>query len=121
MDTNFKHLTAFLIELGVERIGHTTKSYLAHLIGVYRDMEAGGCAEEVCRAGMFHSIYGTQQFQGFTLPLPESLRAPKPHERERGRVALLVFLLFLHPLGFPAGIQNDPLPSHHHRHHPRTH
>ena len=28
-----------------------------------------GCPEDVCRAGMFHSIYGTEKFQGFTLPL----------------------------------------------------
>jgi hypothetical protein len=32
-------------------------------------MEAGGCTEEVCRAGMFHSIYGTEKFQRFALPL----------------------------------------------------
>jgi hypothetical protein len=32
-------------------------------------METAGCTEEVCRAGMFHSIYGTERFQGFKLPL----------------------------------------------------
>ena len=32
-------------------------------------MEARGCNEELCRAGMFHSIYGTEKFQGFALPL----------------------------------------------------
>jgi hypothetical protein len=69
MDKNFKRLTDFLITLGTEQVGHTHKSYLAHLIGVYRDMEAEGCTEEVCRAGMFHSIYGTERFQRFALPL----------------------------------------------------
>jgi hypothetical protein len=69
MRADFKRLTDFLVGLGVEEIGHTGKSYLAHLIGVYRLMEAQGCSEELCRAGMFHSIYGTQLFQGFTLPL----------------------------------------------------
>jgi hypothetical protein len=69
MNTPFKQLTDFLTGLGVEQIGHTSKSYLAHLIGVYRDMEAGGCPPEVCRAGMFHSIYGTERFRGFTLSL----------------------------------------------------
>src|SRR5262249_14307823 len=58
-----------LVELGIEKIGHTNKTYLAHLVGVYRDMEAAGCAPEVCCAGMFHSIYGTELFQGFKLPL----------------------------------------------------
>jgi hypothetical protein len=69
MASDFKRLTDFLVGLGVEQIGHTQKSYLAHLIGVYRLMEANGCSPELCRAGLFHSIYGTQLFQGFTLPL----------------------------------------------------
>lgn len=39
----------------------------ANLIGVYRLIEAQGCTEELCRAGMFHSIYGKERFRGFTL------------------------------------------------------
>ena len=69
MEKRFKQLTDFLVGLGIEQVGHTAKSYLAHLIGVYRDMESEGCTEEVCRAGMFHSIYGTEKFQRFALPL----------------------------------------------------
>jgi hypothetical protein len=71
MDTNYKRLTDFLVALNVEQVPHTNKSYLAHLVAVYRLMEARGCTEEVCRAGMFHSIYGTQQFQGFKLALDQ--------------------------------------------------
>src|SRR5271165_934999 len=67
--TTFKRLTHFLVKLGIEQIGHTNKSYLAHLVGVYRYMEERDCSEELCRAGMFHSIYGTELFQGFKLPL----------------------------------------------------
>lgn len=69
MHEDMKRLTDFLIQLGVQQVGHTGKTYLAHLVNVYRLMKDQGCEEEVCRAGMFHSIYGTQQFQGFTLPL----------------------------------------------------
>ncbi len=69
MDKDFKRLTNFLVGIGIENIPHTEKSYLAHLIAVYRDLESLGCPEDVCRAGMFHSIYGTEKFQGFTLPL----------------------------------------------------
>lgn len=68
---NFKTLTDFLVNLGIEKIDHTQKSYLAHLIGVYRFLESEGYDEELCRAGMFHSIYGTQSFQGFKLPLEQ--------------------------------------------------
>jgi hypothetical protein len=69
MEKDFKSLTDFLVGMGVEQIPHTRKSYLAHLIAVYRDLESQGYPEDVCRAGMFHSIYGTEMFQGFTLPV----------------------------------------------------
>jgi hypothetical protein len=69
MDKDFKRFTDFLVSLGIEQVPHTEKSYLAHLIALFRLLERQGCAEDVCRAGMFHSIYGTEKFQGFTLPL----------------------------------------------------
>jgi hypothetical protein len=69
MDKDFKRMTDFLVGIGIEQVPHTQKSYLAHLIAVFRDLERAGCSEDVCRAGMFHSIYGTEKFQGFTLPL----------------------------------------------------
>lgn len=69
MDNDWKRLTDFLVNLGVDEVEHSSKSFLAHLIGVYKYMEARGCDQELCRAGMFHSIYGTELFQGFKLPL----------------------------------------------------
>jgi hypothetical protein len=69
MSAGYKHSTDFLIALGIEKVPHTGKSYLAHLVNVYRLMESAGCDEELCQAGIFHSIYGTEAFQGFKLPL----------------------------------------------------
>jgi hypothetical protein len=69
MGPRIKQLTDFLVGIGVEQVGHTGKSYLSHLVGVYRDLEARGHSADVCSAGMFHSIYGTERFRGFTLPL----------------------------------------------------
>src|SRR5579872_1149012 len=69
MDGSTRHLTDFLIELGTEKIPHTNKNYLAHVIAVHRLMRDQGCTDELCRAGMFHSIYGTELFQRFALPL----------------------------------------------------
>ena len=69
MHANYKQWTDFLVNLGIEKVAHTEKTYLGHLINVYRLMEAEGCDDELCRAGMFHSIYGTERFQGFKLPL----------------------------------------------------
>ena len=69
MAAEMKRLTDFLLDVGIDKVSHTNKSYLAHLIGLYRDLEARGCTDDVCRAGMFHSIYGTELFQGFKLPV----------------------------------------------------
>ena len=69
MSANYKQFTDFLVELGIEKVPHSQKTYLAHLVNVWRLMESEGCTEEVCRAGMFHSIYGTEAFQGFKLEL----------------------------------------------------
>lgn len=67
--TAFKQLTDFLVSLGTDKVPHTHGVFLAHLIGVYRDMEAWGGDEDLCRAGMFHSIYGTERFKLFSLPI----------------------------------------------------
>jgi hypothetical protein len=69
MAATLKQLSDFLVNLGIEQIAHTQKNYLAHLLSVHRLMQSAGCYEEVCRAGLFHSIYGTEKFQGFKLTL----------------------------------------------------
>ena len=69
MESTFKDLTDFLITIGVDEIKHTDKGYLAHAIGVHNDLREWGCGVDLCRAAMFHSIYGTEFFQGFTFPI----------------------------------------------------
>jgi hypothetical protein len=69
MDQDTKRLIDFLAGLGIEKVEHTEKTYLGHLVNVHRFMKAQACEPEVCLAGMFHSIYGTERFQGFKLPL----------------------------------------------------
>ena len=69
MTVPFKALTDFFREVGADQVEHTEKTYLAHAIGVYNDLKAWGCEEELARVGVFHSVYGTASFQGFTLAL----------------------------------------------------
>lgn len=68
-DTLYKSMTTFLHGLGIEATPHTGKTYLGHLVAVQRYMEAEGCSIDACRAGMFHSVYGTEVFEQFKLPL----------------------------------------------------
>lgn len=69
VERSFREMTDFFQEIGAADLRHTHKTYLAHGISVYTDLKQWGCDEELCRVGMFHSIYGTEKFQSFTLPL----------------------------------------------------
>ncbi|MGY8824122.1 MAG: DUF6817 domain-containing protein [Candidatus Latescibacterota bacterium] len=69
MPASFRELTDFFKEVGAADVSHTNKSYLAHCIGVHNDMKKWDCDEEMCRAGLYHSIYGTELFQDFALPV----------------------------------------------------
>ena len=69
MAASFKELTAFFREIGAAEVGHTTKTYLAHCIGVSGDMKKWGGDDVMCHAALFHSIYGTELFQDFALPV----------------------------------------------------
>ena len=69
MQPSFKDLTNFFIDIGANDVAHTEKPYLAHAIGVYNDLKKWGFDEDFARIGLFHSIYGTELFQGFTLSL----------------------------------------------------
>jgi hypothetical protein len=62
-------------EVGADQVSHTEKSYVAHAIGVYTDLKEWGFDEEFARIRLFHSIYGTQLFQGCT-PCGKALRDP---------------------------------------------
>lgn len=68
MDPNYRAMVDFLRGLGTEDVPHSgDKGFLAHLVGVFKDLEGWGCDRDVCRAGLFHSIYGTEMFRKFSL------------------------------------------------------
>jgi hypothetical protein len=69
METHFKQMTNFIRSVGADDIEHSERTYLAHAIGVANDLRKWGCNEVMCDAAVFHSIYGTELFQRFTLPL----------------------------------------------------
>lgn len=69
MEASYRQLADYLVDLGIEKVAHSQKNYLAHLVAVYHLMENQGCNPMLCRAGMFHSIYGTELFQGFKIGL----------------------------------------------------
>lgn len=70
MDPEYRPMVDFLRGLDIEQVPHTGhKGFLAHLVAVHHDLEAWGCDRDACRAGLFHSIYGTELFRRWSLPL----------------------------------------------------
>ncbi len=73
-DPRYQEMIDFLVELGTDEIPHSDKPFLAHLISVFKDLQRWGCDLDICRAGMFHSIYGTEKFRRFSIPVEERPR-----------------------------------------------
>lgn len=70
MDPEYRRMVEFLRSLGIEEVPHSgEKGFFAHLVGVYNDLQRWGAEQDVCRAGLFHSIYGTEMFRRWALPV----------------------------------------------------
>lgn len=67
-------LIDFLHSLGTAEIDHSGHDFLTHLKAVHDLLEKHDAGPELAAAGLFHSIYGTEKFQGFSLPLTERER-----------------------------------------------
>lgn len=64
-------LVAFLYSLGTAEIDHTGHDFLSHLKAVHDLLDAHDVGDDLAAAGLFHSIYGTEKFQDFCLPLDQ--------------------------------------------------
>lgn len=74
MSTSSYSAIGLLVAIGADRQPHLHGSLLAHLIGTAKILEDVGCDSDTCRAGLFHSVYGTQQFKGMLLSLDDRAR-----------------------------------------------
>lgn len=66
-----EELMAFLRSLGTAEIDHTGHDFLTHLRAVHDLLAEHGVDAEIAAAGLFHSIYGTEKFRDFCLPLDQ--------------------------------------------------
>jgi hypothetical protein len=56
-------LVEFLERRGAARVGHGRRTFLHHLSGTAAILERWGGDDRVCKAGLFHSVYGTERFR----------------------------------------------------------
>jgi len=52
----------YLLSLDAQNIPHSGKNFFDHCVNVYNILNNAGLAEDVCFAGLFHSIYGNDIF-----------------------------------------------------------
>ena len=73
---NITDPVTYLEALGMRSIPHGSRqanlqngTFMDHLCGVEQAMRSWGLPDALCLAGLFHSVYGTQGFGYYTLPL----------------------------------------------------
>lgn len=67
-------LESFLKQLGTDKVLHSKRSLYQHLCGVHAILIAWNQSEDICKAGMFHSIYSTEKFRHASLSIDERPR-----------------------------------------------
>ena len=67
--TSFEDKVAFLQQHGVDELAHSSADLLAHLQGVHDLLRAWDCRPQLCDAGLFHSVYGTEIFPTGAVPI----------------------------------------------------
>ncbi len=82
-------LVDFLYSLGTAEIDHTGHDFLSHLKAVHDLLAAHDAGDDLAAAGLFHSIYGTEKFQDFCLPLDQRDRVRELIGERAERVAWL--------------------------------
>jgi hypothetical protein len=100
-DQKLQEMIVLLRELGADAIPHSSRSLLDHLSGTYDVLNQWHCDSDVCKAGLFHSIFGTPSF-------PHALVADDDLDRIRNligeRAVLLVRMFSRMDLSSLAGI-----------------
>jgi hypothetical protein len=59
---------AYLLAHGAQDRAHSGGNLWQHLRGVHDILQRAGQSQPVCKAGLFHSVYGTQSFKAITVP-----------------------------------------------------
>ena len=68
--------TAFdqLNDLGATKVAHWNGDLQAHLLGTHNLLRAWGNSDDICLAGLYHAVYGTDGFPSQLVDLSDRLR-----------------------------------------------
>ncbi len=82
-----------LVSLRANETRHSGRDLLTHLRNTHDLLEAWGCPDDVCAAGLFHSVYGTNSFKHQSCPLDFRPNIAKLIGREAEFLAYLFCVL----------------------------
>ncbi len=68
-DPMYARAVELLERFGAVSVEHPSGTLDEHLRGTYEQLDRWGCSKDLCRAGLYHSVYGTEKFQKRTVPL----------------------------------------------------
>jgi hypothetical protein len=60
-----------LDDYNLQGFSHTNEGLVGHLIGTFDILKSWGCSEDLCIAGLCHSIYGTESYRRNPIELSE--------------------------------------------------
>lgn len=62
-EERFEDSKRFLQSLGFDDVSHSRRTLFHHLVSTGNLLREWDCPEDVCLAGMFHAVYGTESFR----------------------------------------------------------
>jgi hypothetical protein len=77
MDEQLESRLCFLRKANTEGMPHSDRGLFDHLLGTRQLLVDWGTRPELCDAGLFHSVYGTEHFEAKAIPL--AMRAEVRH------------------------------------------
>jgi hypothetical protein len=97
---------AHLRSLGADDVAHGERTLLQHLEGTFDILESWGCADYVCIAGMYHSVYGTNSFSSASIS-PDRRSLLRPVVGQRAERLVYLFSVIDKPVAIIKALSND--------------
>ncbi len=109
MSTEIQKYLDFLIGLNTEQTEHIEANLLTHLKGVYQYLQDWNCSKEIQLAGLFHSIYSTDEFRTKSLSFD---KRPELQELIGKSAETLVYIYcYCSEKSFQSSVLNNCLPK----------
>jgi hypothetical protein len=88
-DVRLRKWLSLLESMGAMEVAHIEDNLGAHLTATYDILARWGCSDDLCAAGLFHSVYSTDHLETQTIPLSERPRVAEAIGDKAEKLAFL--------------------------------